>query len=100
MRAREMKLYDHGVPSEDEEKVRAWCRTAKGYDLELLYNAVVSAAPGIEKPIYESLTTGIGYVELSKKDYIPVTKADFYAYQRKALAKFYRMLWLLGLWKE
>ena len=100
MRTREMKLYDHGVPPEDEPKVRALCRTATGYDLDLLRHAIASAAPGIEKPIQDSLTTGIGYVELSKKEYIPVTKADFYGYQRKALAEFYRMLRLLGRWKE
>lgn len=100
MRTREMKLYDHGVPPEDEPKVRALCRTATGYDLELLQGAIASAAPGIEQPIKDSLTTGIEYVELSKKEYIPATEADFYAYQRKALAKFYRMLQLLGMWRN
>ncbi len=100
MRAREMKLYDHGVPPEDEPKVRALCRTATGYDLDLLQHAIASAAPGIEQPIKDSLTTGIGYVELSKKEYIPTTKADFYAYQRKALAEFYDMLRLFGMWED
>lgn len=100
MRTREMKLSDHGVPPEDEPKVRALCRTATGYDMDLLSHAIASAAPGIEQTIKDSLTTGIGYVELSKKEYIPVTKADFYAYQRKALAEFYRMLRLLGRWRE
>lgn len=100
MRTREMKLYDHGVPPEDEPKVRALCRTAAGYDLELLKHAIASAAPGIEKAIQDSLTTGKGYVELSKREYIPTTKADFYAYQRKAVAEFYHMLRLLGRWKE
>lgn len=85
MRMREMKLYDYGVPPEDEEKVRALCRTAVGYDIDLLHHAIASAAPGIEQPIKDSLTTGIGYVELSKKEYIPTTKADFYAYQRKTM---------------
>lgn len=100
MRTREMKLSNHGVPPEDEAILRKLCRTAAGYDLELLHHAVASAAPGIEQTIKDSLTTGIGYVELSKKEYIPATKADFYAYQRKALAEFYRMLRLLGRWEN
>ena len=100
IRTREMKLYDHGVPPEDQPRLRKLCRTATGYNLDLLRHTIVSAAPGIEKPILDSLTTGIEYVELSKKEYIPVTKADFYAYQRKALAEFYQLLRLLGLWKE
>ncbi len=100
MRTREMKLSDHGVPPEDEAILRKMCRTATGYNLDLLRHAIASAAPGIEQTIKDSLTTGIGYVELSKKEYIPVSKADFYAYQRKTLAKFYRMLRLLGRWKD
>lgn len=100
MRTREMKLSDHGVPPEDEAILRKLCRTATGYNLDLLRHAIASAAPGIEQTIKDSLTTGIGYVELSKKEYIPATKADFYAYQRKALAEFYRMLRLLGRWRE
>ena len=102
MRTRE-KPFNHiwySTWKEDEPKVRALCRTAAGYDLDLLHHAIASAAPGIEQPIKDSLTTGIGYVELSKKEYIPVTKADFYAYQRKALAEFYRMLRLLGRGKD
>lgn len=100
MRTREMKLYDHDVPPECEEKVRELCKEAEDYTLDLLIHAIKSAAPGIEKPIQDSLRTGIGYVELSKKEYIPATKADFYAYQRKALAEFYRMLRLFGRWRD
>ena len=100
MRTREMKLSDHGVPPEDEPRLRKMCRTATGYNLDLLRHAIVSAAPGIEKSILDSLTTGKGYETLSKKEYIPATKADFYAYQRKALAEFYRMLRLFGRWRE
>lgn len=59
-----------------------------------------SAAPGLEQAVFTSLTEKIGYDAQMKKDYIPVTKADFYAYQRFAAAEFYHMLRLLGRWKE
>lgn len=49
MRTREMKLYDHGVPPEDEPKVRALCRTAAGYDLDLLQHAIASAVPPVSR---------------------------------------------------
>lgn len=91
---------------DDEEKVKERCLKGDPEDMKTLREAIRSAAPGIENEIYDSLTKTdergrrIGYVELSKKDYIPVTKADFYGYQRKALAEFYRILRLLGRWKE
>lgn len=99
MRTRHMSLTDHGIPPEDKQKLYTYCRSHG----ELLRQAIASAAPGLEDQIYDSLTlTGNrkGYETLSKKEYIPATKADFYGYQRKALAEFYRMLRLLGMWED
>ncbi len=83
---------------EDIGRLKAYCKDPE-YK-ELLWHAIVSSAPGIEKYVYGSLTTGKGYDALSKKEYIPTTKADFYAYQRKAMAGFYRLLKILGIWQE
>ena len=101
MRTREKKLTDHGVFPGDEEKLRNRCLTADGYDRELLMDMCKSAAHGLEQQIYTSLTVlRSGYEAQEKKGYIPATKADFYAYQREAMAKFYHMLRLLGRWEE
>ena len=88
---------------DDEERVRKRCLNRDPEDMKLLRQAITSAAPGIEQAIFDSLTLPKkqkGYETLSKKNYIPVTKADFYAYQRKALAEFYNMLRLLGMWED
>jgi len=101
VRTREKKLTDHGVFLEDERRIREYCRKADGYDRELLMDICRSAAPGLEQQIYISLTVPrSGYEAQEKKGYIPATKADFYAYQRKAMAEFYHMLRLLGRWRE
>lgn len=101
MRTRKKTLIDHGVSPEDENILRERCRGAIGYDKELLWQICCSAAPGIGKQIFDSLTqTRCGYDAQMRKDYIPATKADFYGYQRKVLAEFYRMLKLLGRWRE
>ena len=101
MRTREKKLTDHGVFPGDEDKLRNRCLTADGYDRELLMDMCKSAAPGLEQQVFTSLTTRRnGYDTQMKKDYVPVTKADFYAYQREAMAEFYHMLRLLGRWED
>lgn len=100
MRTRKKKLADHGVPSDDEAALRERCRKVSGYDRELLYQICCSSAPGIGKNVFDSLTSQrFGYDAQMRKGYIPATKADFYGYQRKALAEFYRMLRLLGRWE-
>ncbi len=98
MRTRHMTLTDHGIPPEDRQKLYTYCQSSECQ--WVLRQAVASAAPGLEKQVYDSLTRPgrwKGYETLSKKEYIPATKADFYGYRRKALAEFYRMLRLLGI---
>ena len=101
MRTRNKKLADHGVYPEDEVILRERCRRASGYDRELLYQICCAVAPGLGKYIFNSLTINrCGYDAQMRRDYIPATKADFYGYQRKALAEFYRILRLLGRWED
>ncbi len=96
-----MKLADHNVFLEDEDELRKRCISAEGYDRELLFQICQCVAPGLGNYIFASLTAKRnGYDMQMRKAYIPATKADFYGYQRKALAEFYRMLKLLGRWKE
>lgn len=101
MRLREKKLTDHGVFPGDEKRLKDYCLKADKEDQELLMQICRSAAPGLERAVYTSLIEQKnGYDTQMKKDYIPATKADFYAYQRRVMAEFYHMLRLLGRWKE
>lgn len=98
-----MSLKDHGVPEEDIKKLMEYCRNDDAEVRYILNQAILSTSPGIRNEIYKSLTVADkqrGYETLSKKSYIPASKADFYAYRRKALAEFYRLLRLLGKWEE
>lgn len=101
MRTREMKLIDHNVPSEDVQELKNRCINSEGYDRDLLFQICQCVAPGLGGYIFNSLTMRrCGYDMQTRKVYIPATKADFYGYQRKVLAEFYRMLKLLGRWRE
>lgn len=91
----------YGTWEEDEKRIREYCFKVEGYDRELLHQICCCVAPGLGPYIFNSLTIRRnGYDMQMRKVYIPATKADFYGYQRKALAEFYRMLKLLGRWKE
>lgn len=97
MRTRHMSLEDHGVFPEDEEKLKEYCKSMDKESSLRLFQCAISAAPGLEILIYESLVTGCGYRTLIKKGRdIPATADDFYAYRRKTLAEFYDWLRLTG----
>lgn len=101
MRLREKKLTDHGVWPEDEERIKEYCLHVSGEERELLRQSCERAAPGLERQIFDSLVKRRnGYDAQMKTGYIPATKADFYAYQRKALGEFYRWLMWYGKWGD
>lgn len=101
MRMRGMSLTDHGVFPDDEKRLKEYCQGNMGIEERLiLFQCAISAAPGLEISVYDSLTTGDGYRTLERRGRkIPAKEDDFYAYRRKALAEFYDWLRLTGRWK-
>ena len=83
MRIREMKWRDYSLTSKRVHDLKEYCRDSN--NISLVVRAAAFANLPLSGAIVKSLTTGIGYVELSKREYIPITKADFYAYQRREL---------------
>lgn len=100
MRTRKMSLDDYGVPAEDQEKLRQYCKSAGKDDRLLLLQTAISSACGLEISIYDSLVTGKGYDAINNQRHIPAKRDDFYAYQRKTLAKYYEKLCQQGKWKD
>lgn len=102
MRTREMNLSNYGVFLEDEEPLKKYCRKNIGIEERReLFRCCISAAPGLEIPIYDYLTSSNnGYRTMVKRGrQIPAKEDDFYAYCRKALYNFYDWLRLTGRWK-
>lgn len=96
---RKMKLEDHGVPAEDQNELLDRCRNRDEESDYILRQAIESAAPFIKQSIYDNLTSEWnGYDNQNKRGHIPVTRIDFLAYRRKAMAGYYRMLRLFGKW--
>ena len=100
MRTREMSLVDHGVFPGDEENLKKHCRNLSAEERLILFRCAISAAPGLEIAIYESLISGEGYRTLIRQGrQILIKEDDFYAYRRKAMAEFYDWLRITGRWK-
>ena len=95
-----MTLVDHGVFPGDEDKLKKYCLDLSIEDRLRLFQCAISAAPGLEIAVYESITTGAGYRTQTKRGrQIPAKEDDFYAYQRKTLYEFYDWLRMTGRWK-
>lgn len=83
---------------EEVERLKLYCQNANAEDRITLLNAAISAAPGIEVPIYDSLVNKIGYDRLNRIRPIHIKRDDFYGYQRKTLDEYKRLLTLFGRW--
>ncbi|MCD8371232.1 MAG: hypothetical protein LUC94_13090 [Clostridiales bacterium] len=90
MRTRHKRLTDYGIPESEVNGLYDLCRNLDDRGRELLHVAAVdSCPPGIAEYIFKSLTDGSSYDAMSKSQWIPIGRDDFYGYRRKALAKFY-----------
>lgn len=61
MRTRYKTYADYGMLKSDEEKTRERCMKASAEERLIILQCVISAAPGLEMAIYDSITSGFGY---------------------------------------
>lgn len=101
MRTREMGYSDYGFDGKEEKRLKEYCRnkTFNDYDAFLLMQSAVAANPDLANDMYYSLVNGISYDKISVVKYIPISKSDFYGYQRKCLAIFRNFLIMCGKWR-
>lgn len=85
MRTRDTYFEDYGLPQERVKCLRKMCRYAPKECKTLVLFACKLSNRNIYDLLYQCLTSGDGYNKLSKKQYIPLPRQDFYGYVRKAL---------------
>ena len=61
MRTRYKTYADYGMLKSDEEKTRERCMKASAEERLIILQCAISAAPGLEIAIYDSITSGSGY---------------------------------------
>ena len=99
MKIRGMKYSDYGFEKGEEKSLKEYCRLESFADHETLLQSAISANPAIAGDLFYSLLNGLSYDSLIKIKYIPYSKCDFYAYQRRCLSVFRNFLLLYGKWK-
>lgn len=96
MRTREKGYKDYGFAEGEEQKVKQYCRGGDFLEHDLLLQSAISANPYIASDLYYSVVKGVSYESIDRIKHIPMSKADFYGYQRKCLAIFRNWLLLYG----
>lgn len=93
---RETYLSDYGITHEQGKKIIDYCRKATGYEQILLLQSCQNVNPEIANFLFINLTTGLGYDNICKREYIPMQRKDFQGYRRKVIEEYNRLMTLLG----
>lgn len=93
MNVRDTYLKDYGISDSDAEKIVSYCRTADGFDQQLILQAAQEVYPEIAPYLFLNLTTGLGYDRMGN---IPMQRKDFQGYRRKTIETYNRYMMLNG----
>lgn len=99
MKIREKGYSDYGFEQGEEKRLKQYCRNAEFNDYKLLLDAAIASNPVLASDLFYSVVASVSYDSLTKIKYIPITKQDFYGYQRRCLAIFRNFLLMSGKWK-
>lgn len=88
MKRRETYYKDYGLSNDDVKRLKSLCKKLDEDGQIALFGCAVSANIGVASLIYISLVYGLSYDLISSIMYIPISKTDFYAYQRYCLYLF------------
>lgn len=89
MKRREMSYDDYDMTYEQAKELKERCRRLDNEDDHInLLLCAMRANKGIAYALYYSLVSGTSYDRISDDSDIPISKTDFYAYQRYCLSLF------------
>lgn len=90
---RNKSMRDYGLDTDDTKKILSYCRSATGYDQQLILQAAQEVYPEIAPYLFLNLTTGLGYDRMGN---IPMQRKDFQGYRRKTIETYNRYMILNG----
>lgn len=87
MRTRDTYFSNYGLNKEQCAEIKMFCRKPEREprDKRIIETACALSNENIKEPLFKSLTLGLSYDKLSARQYIPLSRVDFYGYQRRAL---------------
>lgn len=90
MRTRQKGLQHYGIDQERGKELLLLARQEKNRNL--LIQAAKESNPELAHYLVMSLSCGMSYAKIYKREFVPLQENDFYGYRRKALAIFNRLL--------
>lgn len=90
MRTRQKGLQHYGIDRERGKELLLLARQEQNRNL--LIQAAKESNPELAHYLVMSLSCGMSYMEIYKREFVPLPEKDFYGYRRKALAIFNRLL--------
>lgn len=88
MKTREKSYSDYGFNKDEVKKLKEYCKSTQFEEHVELLQSAIKSNKGIASELYYSIVRGVSYDELIKIRHIPLSKTDFYGYQRKCLSLF------------
>lgn len=85
MKTRNTSYRHYGITDDEVKEWIAKCRNADNEFKKLIMEAARESNETLAEQIVESLNKKLSYTQLSMKEYIPLSMADFYGYKRKTV---------------
>lgn len=83
----------------ESSKLKEYCKNPDFDEHINLMHAAISANSSLAADLYYSIVNSLSYEDISRVKYIPISKTDFYAYQRKCMYIFRDLLRMHGKWE-
>lgn len=80
-----MSYEDYGITKDKVKELREKCRVLSEDEKILLWSCCAEANMELKHYIYNSLVNNLSYEKIYVRNYVPITKDDFYAYRRKSI---------------
>lgn len=92
MKTRHISYNDYGFAPGEEKQLKEHCRRKDFKTYIIVHLAAYKANPEIAEDLAYSLINGLSYEKMEFTHNIPIPKVDFYAYRRKCLFIFKRII--------
>lgn len=101
MKTRNTSYTDYGFQESEKEskRLKKYCCQPEFDEHVTLMQAAVSANASIAGDLFYSLRENLSYDEIERIKYIPISRGDFYGYQRKCLFIFRDLLRMYRKWE-
>lgn len=99
MKVRRKGYKDYGFDTKEGRRLIDFCGHLSAEDQYILRQCAICAYPEIQDALFESIVHNISYDVLNGRQYIPLSKTDFYAYRRLCLMYFRNFLMYMRKWE-